>query len=217
MSKSKKEKQMQGDFILIDRSGSMSSMWAEALSSVNSYAKKLGEDKVDTYITVATFDANGGKPTFDVIRDRMEPKEWKPITDSDASPRGMTPLNDAIGKIVTLARKGHNGKDYDKAAVIIMTDGMENASTEYSHTAAKALLDDCRSKGWQVIFLGANFDNMAQATSYGNAVGATVAAAAGTMRATTTLMADKRASYGVSGQSMSFSAAEKAELLKKKK
>lgn len=39
---------MQHDFILLDRSGSMESLWVEALGSVNAYVTKLAEDKVDT-------------------------------------------------------------------------------------------------------------------------------------------------------------------------
>jgi hypothetical protein len=95
----------------------------------------------------------------------------------DATPRGMTSLNDAVGRIVSLANAGIHGVQY-KLAIIIMTDGLENASQEYSHAAAKALLDDCRARNWQVIFLGASFDNATQAASYGNSMAATVAASA---------------------------------------
>src|SRR6202044_3378735 len=88
----------------------------------------------------------------------------------DAEPRGMTPLNDAVGKIVALADAGN----YDKVVIIIMTDEHENASRELTVQQAKSLLDKCRAKNWQVIFLGANFDNAHQATSYGAAAHNTV-------------------------------------------
>lgn len=59
---------MQHDFILLDRSGSMSDPagnWAEALSAVNAYVKKLADDKVDTGVTLATFDTDAaGKFDF---------------------------------------------------------------------------------------------------------------------------------------------------------
>lgn len=197
---------MQHDFILLDRSGSMQSRWDEALGAVNAYVKKLAEDKVDTGVTLAVFDDAG---PFDIIRDRIVPSTWSDVTSKDATPRGMTPLNDAIGKMVTHARLGHNGQQYDKVAVIIVTDGAENASREYKHAAAKALLDDCRSKGWQVLFIGADFENQAQAMQYGNSSSQTIAASAanlaGTMRATAT----SRASYGLTGQSMSYTDEDK--------
>ncbi len=195
---------MQHDFVLLDRSGSMQSLWSEALSSVNAYVKKLAEDKVDTGVTMATFDDYGGLK-FDVIRDRITPPTWKPVSNADAEPRGSTPLNDATGKIVALAKAGN----YDKVAIIIMTDGYENASKELTVSQVKALLEDCRAKGWQVIFLGANFDNAQQATSYGNAAGQTISASGANLASTMRSTASKRAAYGATGQSVSFSDEEK--------
>jgi von Willebrand factor type A domain-containing protein len=196
---------MQHDFILLDRSGSMASLWTEALGSINGYVKKLAEDKVDTGVTLAVFDSN---LDFEIVRDRIIPSTWRPVSNADATPRGGTPLNDAVGKIVALANAGN----YDRVAIIIMTDGHENASKELSVADAKRLLDDCRAKGWQVIFLGANFDNAAQAASYNNASGATVQASAGNLRASTVSLAQKRGFYGATGQSIVFDETEKTQL-----
>ena len=200
---------MQHDFILLDRSGSMEALWSEALHSVNAYVKKLAEDQVDTGVTLATFDKDGDEFKFEVIRDRIVPSTWKPVSSEDATPRGMTPLNDAIGRIVTLAKAGFNGTSYDKLALIIMTDGLENASCEFNHKAAKALLDDCRAKNWQVIFLGANFDNAAQAEAYGNAAAQSMAMARGSMRAAMSATAGKRRAYASQAAPMQYSEEEK--------
>jgi hypothetical protein len=200
---------MQHDFILLDRSGSMQVLWSEALNSVNGYVKKLAEDKVDTGVTLATFDKDGEQFKFEVIRDRIVPSTWKPVSSADAAPRGMTPLNDAVGRIVTLAKAGINGAQYDKLALIIMTDGLENASREYTYAAAKALLDDCRARNWQVIFLGADFDNAAQAESYGNIASQTVAAAAASMGPAMEATARKRAAHAYSDVPMHYSEEEK--------
>lgn len=202
---------MQHDFILLDRSGSMQDLWVEALGSVNAYVQKLAYDKVDTGVTLAVFDSHNGKMDFKVVRDRIIPSTWRPVSNEDAIPRGWTPLNDAVGEIVTLAKAGN----YDKVAIIVMTDGQENASTELNVHQAKALLDDCRLKGWQVIFLGANFDNAAQAKSYGTQSAATVQAATGNLRASTTILARKRGLYGATGQSINFTDDEKAQLKQK--
>lgn len=199
---------MQHDFILLDRSGSMQSRWTEALSSINSYVKKLADDGVDTGVTLATFDQDIGKLAFNIIRDRITPSTWRPVSNKDAVPRGGTPLNDATGRIVSLARAG----DYDRTAIIIMTDGEENSSKEVSTQQAKSMLDDCRSRGWQVIFLGADFNNAVQAASYGNLQTASVSMASGTMRATMANLAGKRAAYGVTGQSINYTEEEKAAL-----
>jgi Mg-chelatase subunit ChlD len=202
---------LQHDFILLDRSGSMAGLWSEAISSINSYVRKLADDNVDTGVTVAVFDTDHkGDLEFVVIRDRITPKTFHYIKTEEVVPRNGTPLNDATGRIVSMAMAGN----YDKCAIIIMTDGHENASRELSVAQAKALLDRCRDKGWQVIFLGANFDNASQSAGYGNAARATVSMAAGTMAAHTTTLASKRSFYGVTGQSINFTDDEKAELNK---
>lgn len=208
---------MQHDFILLDRSQSMSenSKWPEALAGVNTYVEKLAKDSVDTGVTLATFDKPNGEFKFEVIRDRITPKTWKPVTNEDAQPRGWTPLNDAVGRIVNLAKAGLNGIQYEKVAIIIVTDGQENSSKELSHAAAKALLDECRAKGWQVIFLGADFDNAKQAASYGNLASATVSASPKNFVGAMFASASKRGLYGVTGQAMSYSDEEKQGFAKK--
>lgn len=195
---------MQHDFILLDRSGSMGTLWTEALSSVNAYVKKLAEDNVDTGVTLATFDEHNGMQ-FNVIRDRITPTTWRPVSNTDAEPRGCTPLNDATGKIVTLAKAGN----YDKVVIIIMTDGYENASKELTVEKAKALLEECRAKGWQVIFLGANFDNAHQAASYGNAAGQTISSTAANLAGTMRGMSAQRVNYSATGATMSFTDEDK--------
>lgn len=205
---------MQHDFILLDRSGSMSPLWIEAIGSVNGYVTKLAEDKVDTGVTLATFDSAEmrGPMSFDVIRDRITPSTWRKVATDEISPRGWTPLSDAVGQIVSRAKAGN----YDKVAIIIMTDGQENASTELTVTQAKLLLDQCRARGWQVIFLGANFDNTAQAASYGTSTRNTVSMGVGNFAAATATMSAKRFAYGVTGQGMDFTDEEKTELAKSK-
>jgi hypothetical protein len=206
----------QHDFILIDRSGSMSSLWEEALSGVNAYVKKLADENVDTGVTVAFFDAGGlggGKMDFDVARERVTPKSYRRLSNEDASPRGWTPLSDAVGKIVAMAEAG----DYDKVSIIIMTDGHENASTEFSVDQAKAALDRCRKRDWVVQFLGANFQNAAQASQYGNHMGNTVFTSTQNIGNTFELLGTKRgfyASAGATADSMSWTAKEKEEAAK---
>lgn len=197
---------MQHDFVLLDRSGSMGSQWVEALNSVNAYVKKLADDKVDTGVTLAVFDGQNGLD-FKVIRDRIIPSTWHPVTRQDAEPRGMTPLNDATGKIVALAKAGN----YDRVAIIIMTDGQENASRELSVAQAKALLDECRAKNWQVIFLGANFDNAAQALSYGNFASATMNSSTRNLTGTMSFLGAQRSRYGATGQAVNFTDEDKAK------
>ena len=203
---------MQHDFILLDRSGSMITRWDEALRGVNAYVEQLAKDKVDTGVTVAVFDTTPtGKLDFVVVRDRITPSTFKPVTKDDAEPRNGTPLSDAVGAIVGLARKGVpiTGEQYEKVAIIIVTDGEENSSREYSVAQAKALLDDCRKDGWQVLFIGQDFQNSKQAMSFGNAANTTISSSSANMGATLRATASKRGIYGLTGQSMVYSDDEK--------
>ena len=203
---------MQHDFILLDRSGSMVDRWSEAINSVNIYVEKLVTENVDTGVTLAVFDTPENDIEFTVLRDRIVPKTWKKVDVAEARPRGWTPLNDAIGRIVTLANAGN----YAKLALIIITDGHENRSKELNHLQAKKLLDDCRAKGWQVIFMGCDFDNAQQAATFGNAIGQTVAVAAQNMDAAMASTASMRGLYG-SGKvsNMSYSDEDKKRFANK--
>lgn len=201
---------MQHDFILLDRSGSMTTLWKEAIGSINGYVKKLAEEKVDTGVTLVTFDLAGPGMSFDILRDRITPATWRDVDIKESEPRGSTPLNDATAKIVHMAKAGN----YDKVAIIVMTDGHENSSREYTVQQVKQLLDTCRAKGWQVIFLGANFDNAQQAASYGTAAGQTISASAANLAGTMSNMATARSSYASTGQAMEFTDDEKKKAAK---
>jgi len=203
---------MQHDFILLDRSGSMESRWVEALSSINAYVAKLREEKVETAVTLAVFDHNIGQICFDLVRNQVPPRDWFNVSSSDCLPRGGTPLNDAIIRLVSMARTANA----EKTAIIVMTDGQENSSREDRTGAiAKGMLDECRTKGWQVIFLGVDFDNARQASSYGNAARFTVSSAGGMHVNSMGKMGSKRADYAAGTATMDWSDEEKAEVAKK--
>ena len=133
---------------------------------MNAYADGLaaldGGPRVDADITLAVFDAQGGLQ-FDVLRQGVDAGDWNDVTTREVNPRGMTPLYDAIGRIVSLAETDKP----EKAVLVIMTDGEENASTEMTKKAAKAALDRVRAKGWEVVFLGAEFSNFDDAEGVG--------------------------------------------------
>ena len=138
-------------YILLDRSGSMSQRWSEALGSINAYVKELA--KGSATVTLATFDSVGDMK-YEVLRDAVPSAEWKDVTDADAQPRGGTPLLDAIGRAVSAIES----RPGDKKILIVMTDGEENQSREMNKVSAKAALDRFEKRGWQVVFLGADFD-----------------------------------------------------------
>lgn len=186
----------------------MQSLWVEALSSVNAYAKELANrtdgDAIDSHITLAVFDGQEGLQ-FDTLRKKVPALHWENVTDREAAPRGMTPLLDALGRIVALAEADNP----DKAVIVVMTDGQENASREITREGAKAALERVKKKGWDIVFLGANFDNISDAASVGVAAGQQMAMAPGTMAASMELMAKKSRAYFARGQSHVFEEADR--------
>lgn len=202
-------------YILLDRTGSMSSIWDEALSSVNAYADSFAEDApgaeiaggdINTAVTVAVFDYQDGMQ-FDVLRDKVAPSGWNAVTNDEASPRGMTPLFDAIGKIITRAEADNP----EKAVIVIMTDGLENSSREFTKEGAKAALDRAEARGWEVIFLGAEFASFADADAIGVSSSKTMAVGQGRMSESMDSLAQKARAYGKGAASaVEFNAEDRA-------
>ena len=186
-------------YILLDRTGSMSDIWDEALGSVNTYAASVGEadageidgEDIETDVTLAVFDYQEGMQ-FDVLRDGVKAEDWSNVTDDEASPRGMTPLFDAIGRMVSLAEADKP----EKAVIVIMTDGLENSSRELTKDGAKAALDRARAKGWEVVFLGAEFASFGDAQGVGMDASKTMAVGQGSMQESMSRLAKKSRAYG---------------------
>src|SRR4029077_4148078 len=76
---------------------------------------------------------------------------------------GGTALYDAIAQMCWELRD----LDPPQATIVIVTDGQEMGSRNTDETQARAMLDWCRAKGWQVVFLGADFNNSRQAQALG--------------------------------------------------
>jgi hypothetical protein len=197
---------MLSTFLLLDRTGSMQRRWEEAVSAINTYVtdlrKAIGEDLLqdDDRITLAVFDRMNGMQ-FDVLRDFIPLSQWKPLTTIEVTPRGDTPLLDAVVRMAALAE----AKNVEKTVLVIMTDGEENASTEVTKDGAKAALDRLRTKGWQVVFLGADFNAFAQAGMLGIVHGQTLSTPSGHYQSATSSTAHLTADYRDHNIPMSYS------------
>jgi hypothetical protein len=185
-------------YILLDRTGSMSGIWDEALTSVNAYARAVGEERegeaegdLRTEVTLAVFDHQGGLQ-YDILRRQADADHWQDVTSDEASPRGMTPLFDAIGRTISMAEEDNP----ERAVIVIMTDGHENASQEFTKDTARAALDRAKAKGWEVIFLGADFGQFSDAEGVGVAASKSMGMSAGTMQESMSRLAFKARSYG---------------------
>lgn len=187
-------------YILLDRSGSMAARWDETLGALNSYVSELKKQKTKAVISVAVFDA-GAATSFDILRDAVPLKAWKAITGDEVQPRGMTPLYDAIARLVSVAEEA-KGK---RTTLIILTDGHENASREITKDQAKKMLDACRKKGWQVDHIGADFDAFSQSAGMGASVHNTITMTGGNYGATMKAAAMRGTAYAATGDAVGWS------------
>lgn len=135
-------------YILLDRSGSMQTLWDEAINSINAYVGKLGKRGK---VHLSVFDNVG----YDIVRD-CKLKDWTDVSQTEVVPRGGTPLYDSCARIMSRAEED-NAK---KTMLIVMTDGYENASQEVTQQQIRDRVKTWEDKKWEVVFLGANFDSV---------------------------------------------------------
>ena len=152
---------------ILDRSGSMGGLESDTIGGFNSMLKKQQAEPGDCRITTILFDDN-----YEVLHDRIEIKAVNEITASEYYVRGCTALLDAVGKTIKKTNKvqKNTADDYraEKVLFVITTDGMENASREFTYDKIKSMVEKQKKKhNWEFIFLGANIDAIDVANRFG--------------------------------------------------
>jgi uncharacterized protein YegL len=152
---------------ILDRSGSMSGLEKATKDGYNSVLKTQKKEPGTAFVTTVLFD-----DSYELLHDRINIRELRPITGKEYFVRGSTALLDAIGK--TINRVGNaqkhadNDRRADKVMIVIITDGMENASEEYTNNRIMEMIDRQKERyGWEFLFLGANIDAIATAAKFG--------------------------------------------------
>ena len=145
--------------IILDKSGSMSSIARQAVDGVNETigSIKSAQEKNPDQKHIVTLVAFCGCE-MKTIYDNVPVNEVAPLTDRDYRPCCMTPLYDAVGSTITRVHALKGNDDNSLALVTIITDGYENASREFSLTALKSLIDSYKEQGWQFTYIGADHD-----------------------------------------------------------
>ena len=153
--------------VVLDRSGSMQSIKDDTIGAFNEYVSTLAKDAPKSHLSLTIFDSQ----SVDTIVDNSPIADVKPLDGNTYQPRGGTPLFDAIGKTVGLLAAA-DGKN---KALVIITDGQENASREYRRETIKSLLTEKQDKdNWLVLYLGANQDAFAEGAMFGTKAGTTM-------------------------------------------
>jgi uncharacterized protein YegL len=150
--------------LILDRSGSMSGREGDVIGGVNTFLDEQKKLPDPASIAFVRFD--------DAAIERFRPMqtlaECKELTAEDYQPRGGTPLLDAIGRTVSQLDEDWKAETPDRCILVIVTDGQENASKEYTKDKIKAMIQARQDSGkWAFIYLGANVDAFAEAGSMG--------------------------------------------------
>ncbi|NLW11292.1 MAG: VWA domain-containing protein [Clostridiaceae bacterium] len=152
---------------ILDRSGSMSGLEGDTIGGFNSMLVKQKQLEGKCYITTVLFDNN-----YELLHDRIEIQAVSTISDKEYYVGGSTALLDAIGR--TINKIGNVQKNTaaeyraENVLFVIITDGQENSSREYSMRRIKEMIEHQKSKyDWEFIFLGANIDAVETAGKFG--------------------------------------------------
>lgn len=160
--------------LVLDRSGSMNIIRDITIKSVNDYMAKLATDAPGSRFSLTLFDTgvvgDKGMSRIDTVIADEDIANVTPLDHATYTPDGGTPLYDAIGKVITQMDKETGDK-----ALVIVTDGEENASLEYTKESIKKLLDERQqSHNWLVLYLGANQDAFSEGAKFGSQAGTTM-------------------------------------------
>lgn len=152
---------------ILDRSGSMSGLEADTVGGFNAMIAKQKKAEGEALISTVLFDNES-----EVIHDRVDIREIRPLTEEDYTVRGCTALLDAIGgaiKHIGNIHKYARPEDVPEHTMfVITTDGMENSSRFYSSDKVKRMIKRQKEKfGWEFLFLGANIDAVETAGRFG--------------------------------------------------
>ncbi len=155
---------------LIDRSGSMSALRRAVIDGFNGFIEEQKTGEGTCVVTLHQFDRYMDNPSFETLFEAQDVHSVRRATLEDFVPRGMTPLYDAMGKAILWGDERSSEEDQ---ILVIISDGQENASAEYTKDIVFDMVKDREAKGRIVTFLGANQDAYASGAQVGVSAGAT--------------------------------------------
>ena len=152
---------------ILDRSGSMAGLEGDTIGGFNAMIEKQKGEPGEALVSTVLFDHES-----EVIHDRVNIQTIEPMTRQQYYVRGCTALLDAVGGAIHHIGNVHKyAREEDrpeKTLFVITTDGMENASRQYSYERVKMMIERNTDKyGWEFIFLGANIDAAKEAARFG--------------------------------------------------
>ena len=152
---------------ILDRSGSMAGLEGDTIGGFNAMIEKQKGEAGEALVSTVLFDN-----LSEVIHDRLSLEAVPRLTEKEYYVRGCTALLDAVGGAIHHIGNVHKyAREEDrpeKTLFVITTDGMENASREYSYERVRRMIEHQKENyGWEFLFLGANIDAAKEAARFG--------------------------------------------------
>ena len=152
---------------ILDRSGSMAGLEGDTIGGFNAMIEKQKQESGEAVVSTVLFDH-----LSEVIHDRVDLGKIQPLTRKEYYVRGCTALLDAVGRAIHHIGNVHKyAREEDrpeKTLFVITTDGMENASKEYTYDRVRRMIGRQKERyGWEFIFRGANIDAAREAARVG--------------------------------------------------
>lgn len=150
--------------LILDRSGSMAGRENDVVGGVNAFLDEQKKLPDPASIAFVRFDSAGTER----FRAMGPLTEAQPLTLADYQPRGGTPLLDAVGTTIAKLDDDWKTEQPERCILVIVTDGEENESREYTKAKVKDMIESRQASGkWAFIYLGANVDAFSEAAAMG--------------------------------------------------
>ncbi len=151
--------------LVVDRSGSMSHIKNDAEGGVNAFVRQQAMEQGNALLTLVQFDTE-----YEFVHRGVDIRQ---VPRYNLHPRGMTALLDAVGRAIhetgSRLAKMNEADRPGLVVFVIMTDGLENSSVEFTKQKVKELIDHQQTVyNWQFIFLGADQDAFGEASRMGS-------------------------------------------------
>jgi len=157
--------------IVLDRSGSMSSVRDDTIGGFNTFLQSQKEAPGEAQLTLVQFDHE-----YEIVYNGVDVQSVSELTTKTFVPRGSTALLDAIGRTInsTGARLAEMPEEErpGKVIFVILTDGEENSSAEFTKDQINEMIKlQTEIYNWDFVFLGANQDAIKTGASIGIVAG----------------------------------------------
>jgi uncharacterized protein YegL len=153
--------------IILDRSGSMESVKSDTIGGFNRFLSEQQKVEGEASISLVQFDDQ-----YETVYIDKDINSADKLTEDTFRPRGMTALYDAVGRTINSVGQRLAETDEaerpDKVIFVILTDGFENASREFSAVKINRMITHQKEKySWEFVFIGANQDAVLSAKAIG--------------------------------------------------